>query len=644
MDLRKWVQTKKCQLYTSIGTLNNTIQLKNAFRLDGAQLVMADDFGVLGFCTIEPGGLKEEIISFTGLSYNLAGTICTLSGVTRGLKGQDDYSTGGTAYGHNASRILIFTNNPQHYAGFANKYNEEEILNVWTFNSFADAAAPKVDNITYVPAVAEYIHRQYADDTYLQLSGANGPMTGDLDMGGNFIVNLATATSSDLNYAATIEYVNNIAIAGAPDASETVKGIVEEATQAEVDAGTGTGATGARLFVNPEKLSSAVRRIAGAVSGEAGENITANDLCFLANRLSKAYTTQYESDGNDPITVVTNWRAQTFTTDSNATIIKKIYLQTDRDFSTADLVTFTLRATVAGLPTGPALATTTVAVSAFPTNAGPLQLTFNYACTPSTVYALVMDFTAVTFGGTIDIRRQSTNAYPSGQRATSADGVTWAGTATDFAFVLIQGYDDGKIYKCKGVAAGQDTLAFVPNTSNIGYAQETVTAGTEVGITIEGIVDSFVGLTAGSQYWSQPTNGTIGTTELGYFAGIAISTTEIQISKGKSFGKAVGIATTDGYAMMPSDGVFMANLSLDTNNPHLVEITENGVHTDDFQGSGGSFGTDLIADEYKFQIWGGANSTGAQTGFITVVKSGQWLKFENIQQGGQQFAAFYPYI
>ena len=38
------------------------------------------------------------------------------------------------------------------------------------------------------------------------------------------------------------------------DASETVKGIVEEATQAEVTAGTAVGATGARLFINPSTL------------------------------------------------------------------------------------------------------------------------------------------------------------------------------------------------------------------------------------------------------------------------------------------------------------------------------------------------------------------------------------------------------
>lgn len=47
------------------------------------------------------------------------------------------------------------------------------------------------------------------------------------------------------------DYIDGIAIAGAPDASTTIKGIVEEATQAEVDAGTAAGGTAARLFINP---------------------------------------------------------------------------------------------------------------------------------------------------------------------------------------------------------------------------------------------------------------------------------------------------------------------------------------------------------------------------------------------------------
>lgn len=50
------------------------------------------------------------------------------------------------------------------------------------------------------------------------------------------------------------EYADDLAFAGVSDASATVKGIVEEATQAETDAGTTAGATAARLYVNPSTI------------------------------------------------------------------------------------------------------------------------------------------------------------------------------------------------------------------------------------------------------------------------------------------------------------------------------------------------------------------------------------------------------
>lgn len=55
---------------------------------------------------------------------------------------------------------------------------------------------------------------------------------------------------------------------GNVNASETTKGIVEEATDAEVTAGTATGGTGAKLFVTPAKLATRVTNlgIASAVT------------------------------------------------------------------------------------------------------------------------------------------------------------------------------------------------------------------------------------------------------------------------------------------------------------------------------------------------------------------------------------------
>ncbi len=51
------------------------------------------------------------------------------------------------------------------------------------------------------------------------------------------------------------EYIDSTANAGASDANQTTKGISEEATTAEINSGTQNGGTGARLFVNPNDLS-----------------------------------------------------------------------------------------------------------------------------------------------------------------------------------------------------------------------------------------------------------------------------------------------------------------------------------------------------------------------------------------------------
>lgn len=67
-----------------------------------------------------------------------------------------------------------------------------------------------------------------------------------------------------------------------PDASTTVAGVVEEATQAEVDAGTATGGTGARLFVNPsamhpEVLTVVPLPVAPAYPNSAHTNLAISD-------------------------------------------------------------------------------------------------------------------------------------------------------------------------------------------------------------------------------------------------------------------------------------------------------------------------------------------------------------------------------
>ncbi len=56
-------------------------------------------------------------------------------------------------------------------------------------------------------------------------------------------------------YEALMDYMDDIAISGASDASLTAKGIVEVATETEIDADENFGATGASLSIRPDKLA-----------------------------------------------------------------------------------------------------------------------------------------------------------------------------------------------------------------------------------------------------------------------------------------------------------------------------------------------------------------------------------------------------
>lgn len=70
------------------------------------------------------------------------------------------------------------------------------------------------------------------------------------------------AANSDAKIATQKAVKAYVDAGGNVNASETARGIVEEATDAEVTAGTATGATGAKLFITPAKLATA--------SGETG--------------------------------------------------------------------------------------------------------------------------------------------------------------------------------------------------------------------------------------------------------------------------------------------------------------------------------------------------------------------------------------
>lgn len=202
----KVAQTPAVALYSPLSAAGTSVTVTPyPVDLDGNKLAMSD-FGSLGYCTIDPKiASYEEIISFTGMIDNGDGT-CTLTGLSRDLTSKYPYTTTGVGKTHGASAILVFSNNPQIYGRLAGKDNDETISGFWTFPT-ADASRPGIGSDVDTAVATAFI-------TFGQLSRQ--------------------------------------AIAGAANASTTVKGLVELATQAEVDAKTTTGGTGAKLVPTPD--------------------------------------------------------------------------------------------------------------------------------------------------------------------------------------------------------------------------------------------------------------------------------------------------------------------------------------------------------------------------------------------------------
>lgn len=246
------VQIKKQFLAGSGCSLSDTSIILRSFELvdnTGAVTpVTMSMFGDIGYATLEPGTSKEEQISWTGITQNADGT-ATLTGVTRGIDFVTPYAADNDLrYSHAGGTELVVSNTAKFYTQFMNTGNAATITGLFTFSTLpVSSVAPTLDT--------HLTNKLYVDT----LDDANVKLTGTQTVAGvKTFSSLPTIpeTPSAATDAASKGYVDSVAIAGAPNASTTVKGIVQEATQSEVDAGTAVGSTGARLFMNPSTLPS----------------------------------------------------------------------------------------------------------------------------------------------------------------------------------------------------------------------------------------------------------------------------------------------------------------------------------------------------------------------------------------------------
>lgn len=185
---------------------DTSLVLTNMLDIDGNLVTMAA-FGTIGYGTIQPDALGfEEQISFSGITQNANGT-ATLTGVKHVVMLSPYTETSGMNQAHPGGAVFVISNTSGFYNHLAAKDDAQTISGKWTFPGGGDANAP-VSGTVYA------------------------------------------APTADLEYASK-KYVDTTAIAGAPNANTTTKGIVQMATQAQRDAKTATGSTGASLVTDP---------------------------------------------------------------------------------------------------------------------------------------------------------------------------------------------------------------------------------------------------------------------------------------------------------------------------------------------------------------------------------------------------------
>ncbi len=189
------------QTGTSITLASFTLP-QNGYKIQDGNL--SDTF----YITMEPGNSsRQEIVSCTTDTQNANGS-ATFSGCTRGLSPISPYTASSSLrFSHGGGTQVIFSNPPQFYNQFAQLENTAAISGTWTF---ADSPLLTTD---------------------------------------------CTVASAN-NEICAKAYIDGVSVAGASNANETTKGIVESATQIEMASSTSLGATGASLYVQSKYATS----------------------------------------------------------------------------------------------------------------------------------------------------------------------------------------------------------------------------------------------------------------------------------------------------------------------------------------------------------------------------------------------------
>lgn len=178
----KTVGGKNYTLASSISSTVTSITLSSfTLPITNQAITMATANTSIMYGTLQPGTTNSELISFTGVTQNANGT-ATLTGVTRGLDREDPYGeVSAFKLPHPGQSIFILSDAPQVFNSYPAKVNDETITGKYTFPN--DANTPLIGASYAAPTID--------------------------------------------NQVATKKYIDDIAIAGSPKATDSVYGITK---------------------------------------------------------------------------------------------------------------------------------------------------------------------------------------------------------------------------------------------------------------------------------------------------------------------------------------------------------------------------------------------------------------------------------
>ena len=337
------------------------------------------------------------------------------------------------------------------------------------------------------------------------------------------------ASNSDSKIATQKAVKAYVDSGGNQNASETQKGIVEEATDAEVTAGTATGATGATLFITPAKLATRLlttdsRIIIPLVAGETIDGSTTPKPIFF---------------GRGKYDYVSKAGASSYALYAGGGFKGVAYKLTSVPITTIDRVSVKLARFGAGNPDG------TLTISLVADNAGSPgtnivtvasitkdditgSLTeYTYTISPTTTQSTMwITFVRSTNGdvtNTFDVGGDSTGTDTTYR---TADGSTWVSqdTSSTGYVKLSLSSSAGSVYVSDANDSGRSYFD--------GFVTQNLSSGQSANVLWRGLLSGFTGLTGGNLYYVTDTIGTISTSagSTSLPVGRAVSTTQIVVT------------------------------------------------------------------------------------------------------------------